>query len=339
MAPLQGRDWSGATAVVLGNGGAARAVVAGCAKLGIAQIWIVGQDQGRINDFAASWSNLRTLRTALSQDKSKLLAQADLLVNATPVGMNPNSNDSPLTENELDLLQAELVYDLIYTPRSTQLLQQARRRGLRVQGGLEMLVQQGAVALAWWTGQRDVPIATMRQAVLSGVSLYLVGMPGSGKSKVGRELAPLLGYQFVDLDAEVERAGQSIRQLVERIGWEEFRDRESQVLANRYTNTSLVVATGGGILLRPKNWNYLGHGLTVWLDVPVEILYKRLQGNTTRPHLQNGDLLRELQTLQEQRQPLYARAADIAVTVRSQEETPSQIAKRILEAFSTAALQ
>ena len=166
--------------------------------------------------------------------------------------------------------------------------------------------------------------------MLKGVNLYLVGMMGAGKTTVGRLLATKLGYKFVDTDAVISQyAGQAITQMFAEKGEAAFRDLESQVLARVCAYTHLAIATGGGIVLRRKNWSYLHHGLIVWLDVPKEILHARLAQDTTRPLLQNADPLSSLQTLIEQRQPLYGQA-DLRVTVTN-EETPEQIAARVLE--------
>ncbi len=165
LAPLRDRDWAGAVAVVLGSGGAARAVVAGCADLGFGEIWVVGRDPDKLTQFVASWPSLKGLRAVPWSELRPLLAQADLLVNTTPLGMHPQAKTSPVTGQDLDQVQKALVYDLVYAPRLTQLLQQARARGLRTQDGLSMLVQQGAAALSWWTGQ-PAPAATMERAVL-----------------------------------------------------------------------------------------------------------------------------------------------------------------------------
>lgn len=180
-------------------------------------------------------------------------------------------------------------------------------------------------------------------SLLKGVNLYLVAMPGSGKSAVGCKLAPMLGYRFFDTDEVIIDTYKKIKRLVEpkpiaeifaEEGEEAFRYLESQVLANLCAYTNSVVATGGGIVVRRKNWSYLHHGLVVWLDVPVEIIYTRLASDTTRPLLEGVDLLVRLQTLFEVRQPLYAQA-DLRVTVESVEETPEQIAKRIIEESPT----
>ncbi|MCX7595695.1 MAG: shikimate kinase [Fischerella sp.] len=173
---------------------------------------------------------------------------------------------------------------------------------------------------------------------LQGINLYLIGMMGSGKTTLGRLLAPQLGYGFVDTDNLLEKAaGKTINQVFAEEGEAAFRQLESQVLAEVCAFTKLVVATGGGIVLRRENWSYLHHGLVVWLDVPVEILYNRLVDDTTRPLLQDIDPEEKLRSLLKQRQPLYAQA-DLRITV-SEGETPEQITTRVLEAIPSVLKQ
>ncbi|MBC7825800.1 MAG: shikimate dehydrogenase [Candidatus Parcubacteria bacterium] len=167
LAPLRSRqkDWSQSVAVILGNGGAARAVVAGCVELGCAEIHIVGRDAQKLDAFSQSWNGLLRLKVRSWETLPELLPRADLLVNATPIGMSPHVDKSPLTLKEADQLKAEVVaYDLIYTPNPTMFLQQVRDRGGVTIDGLEMLIQQGAAALQIWT-QQSVPVDTMRQSL------------------------------------------------------------------------------------------------------------------------------------------------------------------------------
>ncbi|KGF73082.1 shikimate dehydrogenase [Neosynechococcus sphagnicola sy1] len=170
LAPLRAYpwDWSQRVAVILGNGGAARAVVAGCAQLGCRSIWVVGRDPQKLEALRQSWDNtaLATpIQTCLWADFPPLIPQANLLVNTTPIGMYPQVQASPVTETALaDLRPGAIAYDLIYTPRPTRFLELAQQRGAIALDGLEMLVQQGAIALESWLGQ-PVPIAVMRQAL------------------------------------------------------------------------------------------------------------------------------------------------------------------------------
>lgn len=168
LAPLWELNRSWRRALILGNGGAARAVVAGCQELGCTQIQVVGRDRSKLDSFRTAWPDDLPLTVHTWFDLPTLLPEADLLVNTTPIGMHPDVDRSPLTE-EIDHLPAEaIVYDLIYTPRPTKLLQQAQARGLKAIDGLEMLVQQGAAALELWLKQ-PVPVEVMRQALLAAL--------------------------------------------------------------------------------------------------------------------------------------------------------------------------
>lgn len=154
---------------------------------------------------------------------------------------------------------------------------------------------------------------------------------GAGKTTVGRLLADRLGYRFFDTDTLIEQVagGRSINEIFTTDGEDIFRELESKVLAELSAYTRLAIATGGGIVLRRKNWSYLQHGLVVWLDVPVELLVSRLAEDDTRPLLKDPDPRKKLETLLEQRQSLYAQA-DIRITLEVG-ETPEQVAQRVME--------
>jgi shikimate dehydrogenase len=181
LAPLQAcdRDWTQIIAVILGSGGAARAVVAGCAQLKCAAIRVVGRDIQKLQQFHQSWTHHDVLSGNKATTDSispanlsvhtwdelpDLLPQASLLVNSTPIGMYPRVDQSPLSAIAMAKLPKNaIVYDLIYTPNPTLFLKQAQEQGLIAIDGLEMLVQQGAAALRIWL-QKPVPVDVMRQA-------------------------------------------------------------------------------------------------------------------------------------------------------------------------------
>ena len=169
---------------------------------------------------------------------------------------------------------------------------------------------------------------------LSGRSLYLVGMMGSGKTSTGRPLAQQLGYGFVDADAVIEQAaGCSIPEIFERDGEAGFRKLESQVLSAISQRHSLVVATGGGVVTQQENWGLLHSGIVIWLDVVPEQLIQRLRADTTvRPLLQTADPDAALNALLNQRRPLYAEA-DLTVVIN--EENPETVADGILQLLPT----
>ncbi|MFN6567256.1 shikimate kinase [Dendronalium sp. ChiSLP03b] len=169
-------------------------------------------------------------------------------------------------------------------------------------------------------------------SLLRGVNLYLIGMMGVGKSTVGDLLAKQLGYTFLDTDNIITQlTGKTINQLFAESGEAAFRQLESDVLAQVCARKELVIATGGGIVLRRENWSYLHHGLIVWLDAPLELLYTRLAEDTTRPLLQDADPQGKLRSLLEQRTPLYSQA-DLRITLR-EGETPEEIANKVMEAI------
>lgn len=171
--------------------------------------------------------------------------------------------------------------------------------------------------------------------LLKGTNLYLIGMMGSGKTTIAQRLAKQLGYQFFDTDALIEQvAGDSITNIFANSGEAAFRDLETQVLSEICAYTKLAIATGGGIVVRPKNWSFLHHGITIWLDVPVDELYHRIRGSTQRPLLQTPDPKAQLQALLDQRQALYAQA-DIRVEV-APTDSPDQVVQTVLESVRKA---
>ncbi len=170
IAPLQAynRDWSQTMPLILGHGGAARAVVVGLTQLGCTEIHIVGRDVQRLSQFQQSWVDAPlpiTINVHRWEQLPELMPKADLVVNTTPVGMYPNVEQSPLDNAAMQKLkEGAIAYDLIYTPNPTQFLQQAQQQGAIAIDGLEMLVQQGAAALKIWLGQTP-PVDIMRQSL------------------------------------------------------------------------------------------------------------------------------------------------------------------------------
>lgn len=159
---------------------------------------------------------------------------------------------------------------------------------------------------------------------LKGINIYLVGMMGAGKSTIGKLLQPHLGYGFCDTDSIIEQiANKQIKDLFKEDGEAEFRNLETQVLAEISAYTRLVIATGGGIVERTQNWSYLQYGLTVWLDAPLEVLISRVAENGDRP------LASQMESRWQKRQPLYAQA-DLRIDAAG---TPESIVRDIIESI------
>lgn len=146
-------------------------------------------------------------------------------------------------------------------------------------------------------------------------NIFLVGMPGAGKTTIGRQLARRMHRSFVDADHEIEaRTGVRIPLIFDIEGEAGFRERESKVIAELASRTDLVVATGGGAVLRAENRSALRQGGTVvYLHASPELLYERTRLDPNRPLLQVDDPRRKLEELFAQRDPLYREVADIVV--------------------------
>lgn len=158
-------------------------------------------------------------------------------------------------------------------------------------------------------------------------------MMGAGKSTTGQFLAQMLGYQLFDSDALITQlAGTSINQLFAEQGEAAFRKLETQVLGELSAYTRLVVATGGGIVTQPINWSHLQQGLVVWLDVPLEHLWQRIQADTSRPLLKTERPYETLEQLTQQRRHLYAQA-DVHTVIKP-DWTAEQVAEQIIEGIS-----
>lgn len=171
--------------------------------------------------------------------------------------------------------------------------------------------------------------------MLKGVSVFLIGMMGVGKTTIGQLLAKQLDYAFLDVDQFIEQAtGQTVATIFAESGEAIFRQLETATLSQVSARLRRVVATGGGIVVAPENWSYLRDGVIVWLDVPVEQLRERLSQDTTRPLLQNQDLTARLTQLSQDRRSLYAQA-DIHIQVMP-DETPEQVSARVMDAIAQA---
>tara|TARA_Y100001968_G_scaffold263830_1_gene252527 strand:- start:8190 stop:9149 length:960 start_codon:yes stop_codon:yes gene_type:complete len=189
ISPLKLKDWNKKKAILLGSGGSARAVITGLKLLNFKEIIVVGRQSNKlqlfINDMSSEYENSKNfsplIKGILEHDVELIeyIKNADLIVNATPVGMNKNTKynlDSiniPLGEEIWKNLEnTTTLYDLIYTPRPTPWLLNAAKKGCNTIDGLEMLVQQGAASMKLWSGFKEIPIEIMRQAAKNHLKNY-----------------------------------------------------------------------------------------------------------------------------------------------------------------------
>ena len=295
--------------LVLGSGGASLTAQAAARRAGSRKIVVVSRS-GPDN-----YENL---------DRHQY---SDVLINTTPIGMWPNMEGRPVDVWSLDVTA---VADVIYNPGRTELLLQAEEidrdfhrmsdaprdvlvnaglRPIRYTGGLPMLVQQAKRAEELFSG-REIPDSETER-ILAGLwqertNIVLVGMPGCGKTTVGRELARLSGKPLVDLDEEiVRRAGKPIPEIFRSEGEGAFRDLESQVLADACAQGGQIIATGGGVVLRKENRIAMRRtGRVYFLRRPLSQL-----PTDGRPLSQAG----RLEEMFRVREPLYQAVADAEI--------------------------
>lgn len=168
------------------------------------------------------------------------------------------------------------------------------------------------------------------------MNLVLIGYRGTGKSTVGEILARRLGWPLQSLDPMIiQRAGMSIPALVEKFGWDHFRDLESAVLQEAVAGDRQVLDCGGGIILRPENRAALKKsGAVVWLTAEVETIAGRLADKTDRPSLTGASFIDEIAEVLEQRRELYRDAADLVIA--TDYKSSERIADEIIAALELA---
>ncbi len=264
---------------------------------------------------------------AISYEEALTRKDTEVIINTTPVGMYPNMGESAIDLSAFPRLEA--VADAIYNPLKSQIVLDGSKRGLRTTGGLFMLVSQAMYAARLFAEDDSVlerceEIA--REIYSSKENIVLTGMPGSGKSTVGKALAAALGREFFDSDEEIVReAGKPIPQIFQEEGEAAFRDLESRVIRKLGEKESIVLATGGGAVLRERNVDLLrGNGRIFFLDAPLETLVS----TSDRPLSSTPEALRQRY---EERYDIYCATADVIVPVtRNLEENLKAIKKEIL---------
>ncbi len=256
MVRRTGCDVRGKKAIVLGSGGVSPTVCAVLEDLGASPVVVISHKE-----------NTPEIRA--------LHGDASVVVNTSPVGMYPKNGESPIPADAFPSMECAL--DLIYNPFETVFLADARERGCVTESGISMLVAQAKRGAELFTGHPLEDVLCDRvtaQMIHARRNLILIGMPGCGKSTVGKRTAERLGREFVDLDAEiVKKAGKPIPAIFAEDGEDAFRAIEHDVICEVCRRSSLVIATGGGCVTRPENYRPMAqNGVLLWLKRDISAL-------------------------------------------------------------------
>ncbi len=286
MLSRSGLSVAGKKALVLGSGGAGKVCAAVLQQEGAAVTVISRRGEN-------NYQNLH------------LHADTAILVNATPVGMYPDTGETPVDLALFPELQG--VLDVIYNPARTRLLLDAQARAIPTANGLWMLVAQAIAASQCFTGH-DLPDGTLDRVYKivqrRMENIILIGMPGCGKTAVGKAVAQKLGREFVDTDARIEEmAGISVPELLQSKGEAYFRSLESSIIAEAAKGSGLVIATGGGCVTKSENLDALRQNGRIF----------RLQRSIEKLDTQGRPLSTDLMQLYRQREPMYRQFADCTV--------------------------
>ena len=302
---------SGKKVLILGTGGTAKTAAAVCNFLGAKEIIKASRSENKGG--------------VLYADVYKYHTNSEIIINTTPVGMYPSISGSPIDITKFPLLCG--VIDAVYNPLKTSLILDAEKRGLPAIGGLYMLVSQAVKASEHFLG------ATYREAITDEIyskvlkqktNLVLIGMPSCGKSSVGRIIANILGREFIDTDDIITERFGSIKAIFEERGEDEFRKIESAIIEEVSAKSGVVIATGGGSVIKCENvYSLKKNGSIYFIDRPLSMLIS----TPDRPLSTTQD---GLDKLYRKRISIYKECADVIIDGA---ESPQNIARKAISTF------
>ena len=307
-----GLEMQGKKVLILGTGGTSRTARVVAADMGAADVSVVSR---------------RKTDEFISYDEAVTLCKdAQVVINTTPSGMYPDCESKPIDLDAFDKLEG--VIDAVYNPLCTNLVLDARRKGVKAEGGLYMLVMQAVVAVERFLDtkiEKGVADKVFASILCAKENVVLTGMPGSGKSTVGK-LINIDGYTFIDTDAEIEKRCEStIKELIASKGEKYFRDLESEVIRDVSSEGCRIISTGGGAILREENVRALKrNGRLFFIDADLS----RLRATDDRPLSDTED---KLVRLYNERIDIYRATADATVPDMETAEAEAEyiIAKRM----------
>lgn len=302
--------------LILGTGGTSKTAHAVAESLGAGEILHVSRSSASKENAQLSVPEKKETEdenktfVCVSYEEAKALhADAQVIINTTPAGMFPKEEGCPLDISAF--LKLEGVIDAVYNPLRTNLVLDAREKGVPAEGGLFMLSAQAVYACGHFLG-REAEASEIEKAFRNvrnrKRNLVLIGMPSCGKTTVGAKLKELLGMEVIDTDAEiVKKIGMEIAEYAAQNGETAFRDAESEAVRAASAETGKIIATGGGAILRKENVRALKrNGILVFIDRPLKLL----EATPDRPFSSDPEALAKRY---EERYGIYSSVCDVRV--------------------------
>lgn len=308
-----GIELAGKKVLILGTGGTSKTARVLSKDMGACEILTVSRSER---------ASCITYEEAITKH-----SDADIIINTTPSGMYPDCESKPIDLQHFNKLEG--VIDAVYNPLCTNLVIDAKNKGIKAEGGLYMLVMQAVVAVEKFLGieiLKSVADEVFASVAKEKENIVLTGMPGSGKSTIGK-VFKLEGFEFIDTDEEiVKRCGCSIKDLIIEKGEQYFRDLESEVIREVSLKSSCIISTGGGAVLREENINrFKRNGKLFFINADK----KRLIATCDRPL---SDTYEKLEKMYTERIGIYKSTADVIVPDMDTAEAEAEyIIKKRLE--------
>lgn len=293
-------DCNNKTVLILGTGGTSKTASVVLKDLNAKKVLFVSRSKNDDNP------NVITYNDALD------IEDVNIIINTTPNGMYPKDEEPIIDITKYKTLEA--VVDVVYNPLKTKLIRDALELGIIAVGGLYMLVGQAVYAVERFLDRSFDDITKVIDRVYKDIlskkeNIVLIGMPGCGKSTIGKMLSEKLNKELIDSDVEIEKVINSkIKDFLTESNEEEFRDIESNVINNISLLNNKIISTGGGAVKRYSNIKSLkGNGLIIFIDRSID----NIKTDDTRPLSSNVE---KLNKLYKERYPLYKKACDYEVS-------------------------